>query len=134
MARQAGKENHQNSTNANDGHSQSGRSKPDRRNATRRRYTEAERHRILETASREGLTGTQVRDRFGVSTLSFYLWRKRASASARQTKGRFSRQNLLGDISRQIRDAVRAELETMLPEIIAQELGATMGTRSKGGR
>ena len=40
-----------------------------------KRYSAAEKKRILDAARSEGLTGAQVRERFGVSTLSFYRWR-----------------------------------------------------------
>ena len=45
-----------------------------RGNSTKR-YTPAERRRILAAARKEGLTGAQVKKRFGVSALTFYRWR-----------------------------------------------------------
>ena len=91
------------------------------------RYTDAQRAKILSAAQRDRLTGAQVRERFGVSTLTYYTWRKKAASPRRARSGRPARQD--GAISGQIRDAIRAQVRAMLPQIIEQEVTAVL---SKG--
>src|SRR5688500_20161514 len=43
--------------------------------ATRRRYTSTEKKRILSIAQKEGLTGADVKKRFGIAQPTFYRWR-----------------------------------------------------------
>jgi transposase-like protein len=105
-------------------------SKTKRVKGARRRYSDAERRKILDTAKSEGLTGAQVRDRFGVSTLTYYTWRKKAATSRGRKRGRPARDNF-GDFSGQLREAVRAKVREMLPEIIEQEIGASLGGRKQ---
>jgi transposase len=40
-----------------------------------KRYTEAQKRHILETAKREGLSGPQAAKRFKVNLITFYRWR-----------------------------------------------------------
>jgi len=98
---------------------------------TRRRYSDAERQRILETARREGLSGPKAAKRFGISTLTFYNWRKAAvekkSAPQSRTQATTVRARE-GDLARQMRAEVRDRVAQMLPEIIASELDAILGT------
>jgi len=113
-----------------------------RRPKTRRgkRYTDAERTKILATAKREGLTGAEVSKRFGVSTLTYYLWRKKSGAPRSRGPGR-PRKNrggaghvVDGDLMTQLREAVRQRLREILPELIRSELGPEPSTRSSRRR
>ena len=45
------------------------------RKAGRRRYSAAEKKKILDTAVKENLTGAEVQKRFGIAQLTFYRWR-----------------------------------------------------------
>jgi transposase-like protein len=96
----------------------------------RRRYSDAERQRILETARREGLSGPKAAKRFGISTLTFYNWRKKAGRVRRRGPGRPPRAK--GGFSDQISAAIRAKVRAMLPHIIDQEIGLALGWRSRG--
>lgn len=46
-----------------------------RRGPGRKGYGKAFKAKVLETARKENLTGQQVRDKFGISLLTFYRWR-----------------------------------------------------------
>lgn len=105
-------------------------SRTKRTRRARRRYTDAERQRVLETAQREGLSGPKAAKRFGISTLTFYNWRKKAGRVQRRGAGRSPRTN--GGFSDQISEAIRAKVREMLPQIIEQEIGAALGGRTRG--
>jgi len=100
-----------------------------------KRYTDAERAKILATAKRDGLTGAEVSKRFGVSTLTYYLWRKKSGAARSRRPGRprsaggGARHVTDGDLMAQLRDAVRQRLRELLPELIRSELGLEPSTR-----
>lgn len=87
----------------------------------RRRYTAAEKKRILETAVREKLTGAQVQKKFGIAQLTFYRWRgpvrgRRAGAGG---PGRPPGVNVGA-----IRNEVRAGIRSVLPQVIREEVQA----------
>ena len=86
-----------------------------------RRYTPAQKQQILATAKKEGLTGVQVKKRFGVSTLSFYRWRgpvrsRQKGATAKAGRGRVMAGN------EGIRDQVRQTIREILPAVIRSEV------------
>ena len=91
--------------------------------AARKRYTEAEKKKILAIAKKEGLTGADVQKKFGIAQLTFYRWRgpvrgKRAAAGPAGRPGRPA-----GGISVDaIRSEVRAGIQRVLPEVIRQEV------------
>jgi len=110
---------------------------------TGKRYSDRERRNILETAKREGLTGAQVRARFGVSTLSFYTWRKKAGKGSGQgaKRGRsttsFARSARPGgaDFASILHREVQARISKALPAVIQSELARVLGGRGgRGGR
>jgi transposase-like protein len=86
-----------------------------------KRYSAAERKNILATAAKENLTGAQVRQKFGISTLTFYRWRgpvpgrkKRAKAPGRKPAA----SNQL------IQEQVRQTIQEVLPGVIRTEIAA----------
>ena len=87
-----------------------------------RRYTAAEKQRILDAACSEGLTGAQVRERFGVSTLSFYRWR--GPVRVRRLASRESAPMTLPALSEQVRAHVRAEGRLTLLRVVQEEVRA----------
>lgn len=98
-----------------------------------RRYTPAEKANILSVARSEGLTGAQVAKKFGVSTLSYYLWRKKAGTPERRgaKSGRPARAvggvGTAGgaiNIAELIRREVRSQIDRMLPQILESEVGS----------
>jgi transposase-like protein len=92
-----------------------------------KRYTEAQKKQILATARKDRLTGAQVRERFGVSTLAFYRWRG-------PVRGRRKRGRPVGSKNRVVagseignglvREQVRMEVRRVLPQLIRQEVEA----------
>lgn len=115
-------------------------SKPNTKTAARksnrsRRYTPAEKANILAVARSEGLTGAQVAKKFGVSTLSYYLWRKQSGTSKRGGAKPGRRAGVAGsggatggtiDIAELIRREVRSQIDRMLPQILESEVGSTL--------
>jgi transposase-like protein len=86
----------------------------------RKGYSAEKRAEILAAASKEGLTGAQVRKRFGISTLTFYRWRgpvrgrKRGRPAGSKNKATVS--------TSAIRQAVQAQIKKLLPQIIREEV------------
>lgn len=116
-----------------------GRKKPGKRRTakpakkrTRHRYTDQQRNTILQTAEREHLTAGQVKQRFGVTPVTYYSWRKKGGVAARR-RGRppgrpaGSRVGGGGDIDQVLRQEVRDRIRQMLPGIIQSELGSALG-------
>ena len=93
-----------------------------------KRYTDAQKKQILTTAKREGLTGAQVRKRFGVSTLSFYRWRGpvRKDAVKRRGPGRPKGSGKVTIDVAAMRREVKAQVRKLLPQIIREEVAAAL--------
>ena len=105
-----------------------------------RRYTPAERAKILAAAKREGLSGPAAAKKFGISQLTFYTWRRKSgTGKAKRAVGRprgasASRGGVLsGDIGEKVRQEVRARVSEMLPAIIQSEIDNVLGV-SRGRR
>ena len=94
-----------------------------------KRYTDAQKKRILATARKEGLTGAQVRKRFGVSTLSFYRWRGPLRGRKRGRPGGSKNRAAGGKVkvdSAAVRREVQAQIRKLLPQIIRDEVAAAL--------
>ena len=96
------------------------------------RDTTARKAKILATAKKEGLTGAQVKKKFGVSTLTFYRWRGpvRSDAVARRGRKRGPGRppgsgKVKVDVGA-IRREVQAQLRRLLPQIIREEVAAVV--------
>ncbi len=114
--------------------SQSAVSNTKRPRRTRRRYTDAERQQVLEAARREGLSGPKAAKRFGISTLTFYNWRKKAGlGKSRRSKGPRAPLSSADGVANLIREQVRGQIQQLLPEIIREEVDTALaghrGTR-----
>lgn len=101
------------------------------RKAGRRRYSAAEKKKILDTAVKENLTGAEVQKRFGIAQLTFYRWRGPVRARRGGAPGR-------GGVNVEaIRSEVRAGIQKVLPQVIREEvqsyLAAILG-RAPGRR
>jgi transposase-like protein len=94
------------------------------RKATRRRYSRAEKQRILSIAAKEGLTGAQVQKKFGIAQLTFYRWR----GPVRGPKARALRAagggTALAGGNEAIRSEVRRGIQAVLPQVIREEVAA----------
>ncbi|MDP9180057.1 MAG: transposase [Gemmatimonadota bacterium] len=82
-----------------------------------KRYSEAEKKKILAAASQEKLTGAQVKQRFGVSTLTFYRWRGPA-----RRRGSIVSAGKPSAGNGSIRDQVRQTVREILPGVIRAEV------------
>ena len=101
-----------------------------RKNAGKR-YTAAQKRTILATAKKEKLTAALVQKRFGVSPLTFYRWR--GPVRGRKAKLGRPRSNGTAASVEDIRDAVRARVQAVLPSIIREQVDAYV-TEILGGR
>jgi transposase-like protein len=109
---------------------------PRKSKKTRKRYTPAEKAKILAAAAKQGLTGAQVAKKFGVATLTFYRWRGpvRSDALMRRGKrgpGRPRGTSQLRVDEAAVRKAVRAQLQKLLPQIIREEIEAALELRTQ---
>ncbi len=92
-----------------------------------KRYTKAEKAKILAAAAKGNMTGEQVAKQFGISTLSFYRWRGpvRKDAVARMGKrgpGRPKRSGKIEVDLQAIRRAVQVKIRKLLPRIVREEV------------
>jgi transposase-like protein len=95
----------------------------------RTRYTDQQRSEILQTAQREKLTAGQVQERFGVTPVTYYSWRKKSGAAAGGARrGRPAGRTAAagGSIEGQLRAGVQAKVRELLPSIVREEVGAFM--------
>jgi transposase-like protein len=103
----------------------------------RRRFSPAERERILTEAKRDQLTGKQVAKKFGISQVTYYLWRKNAWPAIDKA-ARAVRQSGVIDVADEIRRELRTHVQRMVPDVIRTEMNSVMaelfGTRKRGRR
>jgi transposase-like protein len=91
----------------------------------RKRYTPAERTRILATARREGLSGRKAAERFGISEVTYYLWRKKARPAIRQA-ARDVRQSGVIDLAADIQKQLQERIRQLMPDAIRKEIDAVL--------
>jgi transposase-like protein len=100
----------------------------------RARHSDAQRRAILATARREGLTGADVAKRFGISTVTYYLWRKKARPAIRQAAKEVRQSGVL-DLADEIRQQLRDQIRRMVPAAIRNEIESVLadvsGTRGR---
>lgn len=95
----------------------------------RTRYTDTQRREILQAAQREKLTAAQVQERFGVTPVTYYSWRKKSGAARTGRRGRppgaarAARAGAL-DLTSQLRAGVQAKVRELLPGIVREEVNA----------
>jgi transposase-like protein len=98
---------------------------------TRKRYTPAERAKILAAAKAEGLTGAQVSKKFGIAQLTFYKWRGPVRRDALKRRGKRGPGRAPGSGKARVNEsavskAVQAQIKKMLPQIIREEVEAAL--------
>ena len=95
-----------------------------RKSPGRKGYTAEKKAEILAAAKREKLTGAQVRKRFGISTLTFYRWRGpvRGRKKLGRPVGSKNRTSGVKVDPAVVRQAVRKQIQKMLPQIIREEV------------
>ena len=89
----------------------------------RRRYTAAEKQHILAVAKKEGLSGPQVKKRFGISLLTFYGWRGPVRGKRASGRGA-SRAAVTNTDPKAVRIQVRTWVRGILPRMIREEVAA----------
>jgi len=100
-----------------------------KRGSQGKRYTNEQKAKILTTAKKEKLTGAQVRERFGVSTLSFYRWRGPVKGRKKRGRPMGSKNKVAGRVrvnTSAIRREVQAQIKKLLPQIIRDEVKAAL--------
>jgi transposase-like protein len=71
------------------------------------------------------LTGTAAAKKFGISTLTFYTWRKKAGKTRKPlAAGRAA--NLGTGVTVQLRSQIRETLRAMIPDIVREEVQAAV--------
>lgn len=107
------------------------------RRKKRMKYTEAKRAEIMAAAKKDGLTALQVQKKFGVTPVTYYSWRKKATGgSPGPRRGRASSRGTKGTgLNSLMRSEVQSRVRAMLPAIVRAEvdsyLNAVLG---KGGK
>ncbi|HKA25235.1 MAG TPA: transposase [Candidatus Eisenbacteria bacterium] len=101
-----------------------------RRTRRGKRYSTAEKARILAAARSGNLTALQVQKQFGVSPLTFYRWRgpvrgRRRGRLAAAASG-------ASDLRAQVQDRVRAVLPGVIREEVKAYLASILGRRGPG--
>ena len=106
---------------------------------TRKRYTQQQRQAILAAAQKDGLTANQVKQKFGVTPVTYYSWRKKTGAAKRRGRGRGpGRPAGGGDIVNVVRGEVQSRVRAMIPDIVRSEvssyLDSLLGGAGSGAR
>ncbi len=93
------------------------------------RYSAEKKAEILAAAKKESLTGEQVAERFGVSTLTFYRWRGPVRGRKRGrpvgSKNRVAAGGVKVDVTA-VRREVQVQIRKLLPQIIREEVAAAL--------
>lgn len=91
----------------------------------RHRYTEAKRGEILAAAQKDGLTASQVQQKFGVTPVTYYSWRKKAKMPAMprgRRPGKVARRASMNGTDTQLRSQVRRRVEAIVQEEVQRVL------------
>ena len=91
----------------------------------RKRFTPQQRAQILSTAKKDGLTAKQVKAKFGVSMVTYYLWRRKAGLTGTGRVGRGLSMSASGapkNLEKLVRSAVRQRIQAQLPGIVREEV------------
>ena len=99
--------------------------RPGRKSKQRKRHSAAEREKILNEAKAANLTGKHVAERYGISTVTYYLWRKQAERGQRKTPS--TNGTLASAAEAKLRAAVRAKMTALLPKILDEEADRLLG-------
>jgi len=93
-----------------------------------KRYTAAEKARIMAAGKKLGLTGAQAAKRFGISMLTFYRWRGPVRGKKRGRRAG-SKNRIAGrakvDLAA-VRREVQAQVRALLPQIIREEVAKAL--------
>jgi len=96
-----------------------------RKAKVRKRHSPEEREKILAEATAAKLTGKQVAEKYGISTLTYYLWRKKAGSI--RPKAPSKNGTLANAAEVKLLAAVRAKMTRLLPKILDEEVDRLLG-------
>ena len=99
----------------------------------RGRYSEQERRRILAAAEQGGLSAARVYERFGVTPVTFYAWRKKARPNGRRRRS--TREAGDAALAGALRREIQAQIARVVPQVVRREFASMLsGGRRGGGR
>jgi len=94
--------------------------------AKRKRFTPQQRSQILNAARAGKMTAKQVQAKYGVSMVTYYLWRRKAGLSRSRQGVTTAALSKLGPskagLEKLVRTAVRARIQAALPSIVRDEV------------
>ena len=93
---------------------------------TRHTYTARKRATILAVAMRDGLTADDVKKKFGVVPVTYYSWRKKEGLTG--PRGRKPTLQALRSNGAALTAQVHAEVRTLMPRIVREEVARSLGT------
>ncbi len=115
------------------------------RKRARKQYSLQQRKQILALADKDSLTALQVKQKFGVTPVTYYSWRKKYGGAPRKRGRKPGSGSAVGAIaalansglSAQVRNAVQAKVRGMVEDIVRTEVARYVdelfGSR-RGGR
>lgn len=88
----------------------------------RKRYSAADRARILAAAAKQNLTAADVQRKYGVKPVTYYSWRKAAKGvSTRKAAKRRGRRGAGAGLGGSVRTEVQRQVRAALPKIVREE-------------
>jgi transposase-like protein len=101
-----------------------------------KRHSAAEREKILAEAKAAMLTGKQVAEKYGISTVTYYLWRKKEGAASMPGRRARAKSSPSGDGSTgEMRSIIKERVRSLAPSILRDEvmayLAESVGTRAE---
>jgi transposase-like protein len=103
-----------------------------KKRAKRQRYTPTQRNKILSAARVGNLTAKDVKKQFGVTPVTYYLWRRKAGLTGTSGRGRAAL--AVGAVAsapaleKLLRGEVRARIQAALPAIVREEVTGYLNT------
>jgi len=97
-------------------------------------YSLQKRNTILAAAQKEGLTALQVKQRFGVTPVTYYSWRRKYRGASNGPPPSVRARGRGLNLEQQVRSEVQAKVRHILPEIVRAEVSSYLDTlfRSRG--
>jgi len=104
--------------------------------ARRHSFTPQARQEILATATKEGLTAKQVQKKYGISMVTFYLWRKKAGLSGQRGDvakgvGKPKTTAIPADLQKRVRAEVQSAMDQLVREEVENYLRTTLSALAK---
>jgi len=98
----------------------------------RKQFTPEQRAKILAEARVQKLTGKQVAKKYGISMVTYYLWRSKAGGRRRRAQARLRGSHV--DLSSQVRSEVQTRVRQILPGVVRAEVSSYLDSVFSSGR